>query len=638
MLILCCFIVLLILFYKITNCKFDSVVYSIITNFLFLYADTELLSLGKVLNSNNVMISWICFLIVSIIITIIFFIKNKKNNITDLFKAKIDYINLLFLISFIMLIVLAIKVVPYNWDSMTYHLPRVMHWIQNNSIDFYSTNIVRQLSSPIFHEVILSNLYYLTGNTDAFFNLPQTIAFILNIILVYKISQKLGCSKGLAYLSSLLAFSMPIAFAESITTQVDNLSALFSLVFTYYILDFCDVKKKLDLNFNSISKVVVIACCLGFGYITKPTVLISMGLFLVYLFIVFFIRKDKIKNIIICIFISVILSITIVGPSIYRNYKTFNAISDPIVGEKQLLHTNSKRYLIVNFTKNFAWNYYNTIIPNSDELVFDNVTKMANKLNVDINDLSISEAKREYRLAPEMKYDHDYAVNPLVSWTITVLFIIYIIKLVKNKFRLKKKLGIYSIIVIISMLFMFLITRFQVWETRYEISYLMLLCPIVSLLISIVFEKKEIRYFVCGVITVIAVFSLWNQYDYHKKYSECKDINSCYFKRNMSVYESYYLVSDYINKLGDNKTIGLDLSEDDYEYTWFILNKNSRIEHINVNNASNVYADNSFVPDVVISTKGSTELTVNGTNYIKEYSNGICNLLVKKTNNSTKKK
>ena len=78
----------------------------------------------------------------------------------------------------ISLVVISIKTVPYNWDSMTYHLPRIMHWIQNGSINHYSTNIVRQVTSPTFAEVSNMHIYLLSGETDLYVNLLQTFSFI----------------------------------------------------------------------------------------------------------------------------------------------------------------------------------------------------------------------------------------------------------------------------------------------------------------------------------------------------------------------------------------------------------------------------------------------------------------------------
>src|SRR5438067_1370320 len=35
-----------------------------------------------------------------------------------------------------------------NWDSLTYHLPRVLHWIQEQSVEHYPTNNTRQIEFP----------------------------------------------------------------------------------------------------------------------------------------------------------------------------------------------------------------------------------------------------------------------------------------------------------------------------------------------------------------------------------------------------------------------------------------------------------------------------------------------------------
>ena len=43
----------------------------------------------------------------------------------------------------------ALKMIPYNWDSMTYHCARLFHWKQNQSIAHYTTSVTRQISSPV---------------------------------------------------------------------------------------------------------------------------------------------------------------------------------------------------------------------------------------------------------------------------------------------------------------------------------------------------------------------------------------------------------------------------------------------------------------------------------------------------------
>jgi hypothetical protein len=44
--------------------------------------------------------------------------------------------------------VLALITPPNMYDSMTYHMSRVVHWIQNGSLAHYPTSIGRQLFLP----------------------------------------------------------------------------------------------------------------------------------------------------------------------------------------------------------------------------------------------------------------------------------------------------------------------------------------------------------------------------------------------------------------------------------------------------------------------------------------------------------
>ncbi|XGB42694.1 MAG: hypothetical protein LVS60_02285 [Nodosilinea sp. LVE1205-7] len=45
-------------------------------------------------------------------------------------------------------LLVALVAPPNNWDSMTYHMARVMYWIQHQSVAHYPTHNLRQLDSP----------------------------------------------------------------------------------------------------------------------------------------------------------------------------------------------------------------------------------------------------------------------------------------------------------------------------------------------------------------------------------------------------------------------------------------------------------------------------------------------------------
>ena len=87
---------------------------------------------------------------------------------------------------------LALKTMPYNWDSMTYHMPRVFHWLQNGSVAHYATNIGRQVASPVLGAYVNLHVYALAGGNDLFVNLLQSVSYLSSGILVYAIAGKIA--------------------------------------------------------------------------------------------------------------------------------------------------------------------------------------------------------------------------------------------------------------------------------------------------------------------------------------------------------------------------------------------------------------------------------------------------------------
>ena len=59
-----------------------------------------------------------------------------------------------------MLLTLATAVwsAPNNYDSMTYHLPRVYRWLQNRSVEFFPANFTPQLHNPPWAGYAVLNL------------------------------------------------------------------------------------------------------------------------------------------------------------------------------------------------------------------------------------------------------------------------------------------------------------------------------------------------------------------------------------------------------------------------------------------------------------------------------------------------
>lgn len=102
------------------------------------------------------------------------------------------------LLASLILIVIAVGVVaivapPNNWDSMNYHLARVMHWIQNRSVEAYPAHYLPQIYIMPWSAYAIAH-FQILSNGDRFANLVQWLTMIGSIIGVSLIAQELGAN------------------------------------------------------------------------------------------------------------------------------------------------------------------------------------------------------------------------------------------------------------------------------------------------------------------------------------------------------------------------------------------------------------------------------------------------------------
>jgi hypothetical protein len=110
---------------------------------------------------------------------------------------------------------------------MTYHMSRVAHWVQNESVNHYPTNIERQLRYPPFAEFAVAQLQALSGG-DRLANMVQFAAFVGCIVAASQIAARLGAGRVGQWLAAVLVATIPMAVVQSSGTQND-------LVVAYWI-------------------------------------------------------------------------------------------------------------------------------------------------------------------------------------------------------------------------------------------------------------------------------------------------------------------------------------------------------------------------------------------------------------------
>jgi hypothetical protein len=228
---------------------------------LFIWALTELLSLFNVLEFSSLLCGWLGH---DVCLALLIAYSQKKERLhipkLSLFPLRWEY----GVLAFILLITFFIAIVypPNNWDSLTYHAPRVEHWLQNESIKHFYTHDRKQISAAPFAEMVVLHGRALSGG-DWLENLVQWFAFAGTIIVISKIACLLGLTKKHQMATSLLFATLPMAIMQATSTQTDLVETFWIICLTERFL----IWKKEKTLHQSID----FGIALGLAILTKGT-------------------------------------------------------------------------------------------------------------------------------------------------------------------------------------------------------------------------------------------------------------------------------------------------------------------------------------------------------------------------------
>ncbi|RMF25793.1 MAG: 4-amino-4-deoxy-L-arabinose transferase, partial [Cyanobacteria bacterium J083] len=230
---------------------------------------------------NFVLCAWI---ILDIVLAIIWLYRiNKTKNLFNFSQlrlpSELGLISrlLLGLIFFIALLtsITALVAPPNNWDSMTYHMSRVMHWLHNSRLDHYPTHYTPQLYHPPWAEMAIAHLQVLTGG-DHWANFVQWLSMIGSIIGVSAIARELGASRRGQLFATVFAISLPMGLLQSVTTQNDYAVCFWLVCLAYFVLRINHNKLTLPLTLK-------VSASLGLALLTKTSAYIFSLPFLAWL-------------------------------------------------------------------------------------------------------------------------------------------------------------------------------------------------------------------------------------------------------------------------------------------------------------------------------------------------------------------
>ncbi|WP_233578279.1 phospholipid carrier-dependent glycosyltransferase [Micromonospora sp. BL4] len=170
-------------------------------------------------------------------------------------------------------LLVALLAEPNNFDSQTYHLPKVEHWVAQSDLDFWATAIHRQVTIPPGAEYLLLHLRLLTGG-DQLYNLVQWAAGVGCLLVAARITAQLGGGRRAQLITAFVLASTPMVALQATSTQTDLVCAAWVACAATLVLD--GLRRR-----NGWGTLLALGAATGLTAVTKTSGLIAVGPLLV---------------------------------------------------------------------------------------------------------------------------------------------------------------------------------------------------------------------------------------------------------------------------------------------------------------------------------------------------------------------
>jgi len=631
-------LILFLIFHKIDNCWRSAILSAAIVWGVTIVLSTELLSLFKLVTFNWVFVLWMS----ADVLILIIYLKAQKSqphypiNKPNKFPSFLVY--LLAAISLIFAAVGLIAVVspPNNWDSMTYHMSRVVHWMQNRSVEHYPTSYVPQLYHPPGAEFAIMHFQIITGG-DRFANLIQWLSMVGSAIVVSLIAKQLGANERGQVFAAVFAATLPMGILQASSTQNDY--AVCFWVVCFVSCGLAGMSAGITLP-NTLK----IGASLGLALLTKTTAYLFALPFIIW-FIIVGIKRYHQKMLPPILIIAAVTLLLNIG-HYWRNYDLFGyAIGAPESFTKEYkIEIFTIPTFLSNIIRNLAM-HTGTSISRINGLIVAVVKLLHKILGILPNDPRITWPPGQVYALTTPSFNENNATNPIHFGLIfaTVILILNQPKLIKIKI-----VAVYLTATISTFLLLCLLLKLQPWHSRHHLTIFVLFAPLFGLTFSQLSNYKIANY----IVSIIILMSLpWISHNKFRPLIGETNIfntsrNELYFTSRPNIKFAYNQAVDFV-KSQNCTNIGLSFwSKNAWEYPLWVLFKEPgkpapRIEHIStidpvVRQKLNAEPYNSFVPCAIIyqstkiDEKQGKEIVVKNQTYVQKFSLEPLSVFIKK--------
>ena len=475
---------------------------------------TELTSIGHHFTRGSLIVYWIVLLIVLVIagwpdIRRAVWNVPVHPHFGSFMKRSVDRIGAenvvwLTIVAFILGVLgyLGWSFLPSNGDSLVYHLTRVEHWIQDQSVFPFATHYLAQIELSPLAEFNLAHFHLLVGS-DRLDGYVQLFACVICLVAVSEIARLLGGSRWTQVVAVVICATVPSGILAATSTENDYFAAAIGIGLLV-----------IALGWSSAGSWWFPAVMLGLGaglcYLAKGTVILLLGPAVAFLLLTQMARMARDRGLARAAWrwVGVLgaagaAGVVIAAPFVAQNISLFGSPSGPVTRSTistdltpSAAAANIVRSTAANFMMGNGTNGIETEISAS---VLSGLHGLFNQFHIDPNDqhyvlgtVTNAFAKRDYS---QWDRSGDNGADP---WDVVLICfaLVALIASVATGNRKRRMALLLAVGLALGFLLFAGSARWNVFSVRYEIPQFVAWSPVIAIALTTL-PKMAVRAVLC---------------------------------------------------------------------------------------------------------------------------------------------
>lgn len=368
---------------------------------------------------------------------------------------------------------------PNGWDAVSYHMSRVVYWMQNASVAHFPTHNLRQVVFSPFAEFCLLHLQLIWGG-DRLANLVQWGAFAGCLCAVAALVRRCGAPPAAVGAALVFAATLPMAILQASGTENDLVLALWLLIAVLAVEE--HLRTGATVSALKVGAAAgLLALTKGTGYVLGAPVLAGWAVCLL-------IRRGSRRRAAAAIASAALLALALNAGHAWRNLSVFgHPLGDAGFIDYHQNATHSWRVLVSNLIRNTSF-HLATPVPGLNDAVVRGVTALHSAIGISAADVRTTLLEAPFSM--EFTTHEDRAGAPLHFLAIVVVALAVATR------RLRLGRGVVACLCISAVGFALMAwsVKWQPWGARFQVSLFLLLAVPCGIAAARSFSPRALRW------------------------------------------------------------------------------------------------------------------------------------------------